>query len=188
MRKLRTLARKKDTRAEKERWFTGFYVAKEMAISTCQDRPAGPSRELGRASVQRPLAQGFSRICCGGLLLGFERPFVRIRFWEAECSTIPCPRRSRHLRAAGQPSHPQPQARTRHYHVFLVDWAVILQGGTPFNPAGDFGTTLDELFSQEGQGLQVACAILKQDRLFQVRVCEALPTQSDTLLAQTYRR
>ena len=53
--------------------------------------------------------------------------------------------------------------------MFLTDWSVILQGGTPLGPVGDgdFRETLDEIFAREKQGLQVACRILKDERLFE---------------------
>jgi hypothetical protein len=52
--------------------------------------------------------------------------------------------------------------------MLLVDMAIAVQNQTPYNHNIDFSDTLNDVFEKEGQSLQVASHILKDERLFQV--------------------
>jgi hypothetical protein len=59
----------------------------------------------------------------------------------------------------------------RHFHMFCVDWAILLQSASPYRHDIRFRDELGDVFRKEGQSLQVASHILHDDRLFQVQGC-----------------
>ena len=57
----------------------------------------------------------------------------------------------------------------RHARMFLVDLALMAEGGNPYNIRGiDFMDSLDDVFKKEGHSLGTAAHILRDERLWQV--------------------
>ena len=57
----------------------------------------------------------------------------------------------------------------RFFHMFLVDWALLLQRQSPFDQGlVDFNDTLNDVFDKAGQSMRVAAFIMKDSLLFDV--------------------
>ena len=55
--------------------------------------------------------------------------------------------------------------------MFLVDLALIAEGGHPYNIRGiDFMDSVDDVFKKEVQSLAAAAHILRDDLLFKVSI------------------
>ena len=161
---LRKLARKTDVRAEKERWFASLDAAKNLDISSKQTglrtvcffaSPAGvlpTSRAQGSGLLSGRCGQvGDSGVGGRGGWgdLAWGREGLR------DGSTT------------GQPQFILEQVNYRHFHMFLVDWALLVQGQSPYEHVVRFEDTLNDVFSKEGQGFQVASHALHDERLFE---------------------
>ena len=64
--------------------------------------------------------------------------------------------------------HRQQQVKHRYFHMFLVDWTLLLQRCSPYQHQICFEDSLNDVFTKEGQGMQVASHILHDDLLFAV--------------------
>ena len=62
----------------------------------------------------------------------------------------------------------QQQVKHRYFHMFLVDWTLLLQRCSPYQHQICFEDSLNDVFTKEGQGMQVASHILHDDLLFAV--------------------